>query len=564
MPRFKFSVSQRRRALAKKVEQLDRLESKVTITEPISAVGVCIPALRTLAGIGLLDAAQFSSYPTALANRAEEAARRGARNARPQIHLPAGSSDVLPIAVATRPTADSSGSSGSVVSQTPAPSGGDVVNHGPDRRLAEPVERWRRLDRIRHLGPVAAREAPGGGAAMAPRGGSGAAFDRARRHSAVESSGAGAKCRHGKSGRIERAALGAGARRRWRILGRRRSGRHGADCHPQRSCRCSQWRRSLREERPFSDLFTFTYNCSNQLQSIKDPASRLASFTVSGGDLTAVEYPDGSTWDHGYDSGGRMTSVTEPSSAGEPTKITTITYDNSERVGTITRADSTTETYSAAQEQGWTNSGTSGSPAASTLLAEVGSTYTDPLGDVTTLRPDWCGMGLTDQSVNALSNVSTYDRDSDGLVTIAIDPMNQISQYAYDTHGNVTQITYPDLSTVSYGTYNSFAEPSSMTDQLSRTTTYTYDGQGRRRYALGENGQGSVPHAAPPFPLDWEHIPDKRLFALTADGSTEYWSDNPTRYLVVETDPATGEIKPVLKRGRPVYLWLCREEREAR
>ncbi len=229
---------------------------------------------------------------------------------------------------------------------------------------------------------------------------------------------------------------------------------------------------------PFSQTVTFTYNGSNQLQSIKDSASRLATFTVSGGDLTAVEYPDGSTWDYGYNGSNELTSVTEPSSAGEPTKITTITYDNAERVGTITRADSTTETYSAAQEQGWTNSGTSGSPAASTLLAEVGSTYTDPLSDVTTLRPDWRGMGLTDQSVNALSNVSTYDRDSNGLATIVIDPMNRISQYAYDTHGNVTQITYPDLSTVTYGTYNSFAEPSSMTDQLSRTDTYTYDSEG--------------------------------------------------------------------------------------
>jgi len=43
---------------------------------------------------------------------------------------------------------------------------------------------------------------------------------------------------------------------------------------------------------------------------------------------------------------------------------------------------------------------------------------------------------------------------------------------------NVTEITYPDLSTVSYGTYNSFAEPSSMTDQLSRITSYTYDSHG--------------------------------------------------------------------------------------
>ncbi len=131
---------------------------------------------------------------------------------------------------------------------------------------------------------------------------------------------------------------------------------------------------------PFSQTVTFTYNGSNQLQSIKDPANRLTTFTVSGGDLSAVEYPDGSTWDYGYDGSARMTSVTEPSSSGEPTKTTTITYDNAERVGTITRADSTTETFIAAQEQGWTNSGTSGSPAASTLLAEVGIDLHRPAG----------------------------------------------------------------------------------------------------------------------------------------------------------------------------------------
>jgi RHS repeat-associated protein len=229
---------------------------------------------------------------------------------------------------------------------------------------------------------------------------------------------------------------------------------------------------------PFSQIVTFTYNGSNQLQSIKDPASRLTTFTVSGGDLTAVEYPDGNSWDYAYNGSNQMTSVTEPSSAGEPAKIATITYDSANRVGTVTQANSTTETFSAAQEQGWTNSGTSGSPAAATLLAEVGSTFTDALSEVTTLRPDWRGMGLTDQSVDALSNVSTYDRDANGLATIAIDPMDRITQYAHDSKGNVTKITYPDLSTVTYGTYNSFAEPASMTNQLGGITTYTYDSHG--------------------------------------------------------------------------------------
>ncbi|MGO9466349.1 MAG: hypothetical protein ACLQVF_19585, partial [Isosphaeraceae bacterium] len=183
MPRFKVSVSQRRRALAKKVDQLDRLESKVTITEPISVMGICIPALRTLAGIGPMDAAQFSSYPTALANRAEEAARRGTGNARPQIHLPAGSSDVQPIAVATRPAADSSGRSGAAASQTPAPSGetssttdqtGDwlnLSNAGGDSTESGIADPWQ---------PA---KPSGGGAAMAPRGGSGA---RSTGHGAIQ------------------------------------------------------------------------------------------------------------------------------------------------------------------------------------------------------------------------------------------------------------------------------------------------------------------------------------------------------------------------------------------
>ena len=98
------------------------------------------------------------------------------------------------------------------------------------------------------------------------------------------------------------------------------------------------------------EVTTFTYNVSDQLQSIQDPAGPLATFTLASGDLTAVEYPDGSTWDYSYDSAGRMVSV-QPSSAGAPTKITTITYDSTERVGTVTRADGTTEEFSAAKSR---------------------------------------------------------------------------------------------------------------------------------------------------------------------------------------------------------------------
>jgi len=68
-----------------------------------------------------------------------------------------------------------------------------------------------------------------------------------------------------------------------------------------------------------------------------------------------------------------------------------------------------------------------------------------------------------------------------------------------------------------------------------------------------------------PHPPRFEHDPADRFFRLTsADGAVETFRDNPTRYLCVEPDPETGAMRPVTKFGRPVYLRLCREDREAR
>ena len=68
-----------------------------------------------------------------------------------------------------------------------------------------------------------------------------------------------------------------------------------------------------------------------------------------------------------------------------------------------------------------------------------------------------------------------------------------------------------------------------------------------------------------PLPPRLEHDAAGRVFRLTtADGAVETFRDNPTRYLCVEPDPETGAMRPVMKHGRPVYLHLCREDREAR
>jgi hypothetical protein len=114
-------------------------------------------------------------------------------------------------------------------------------------------------------------------------------------------------------------------------------------------------------------------------------------------------------------------------------------------------------------------------------------------------------------------------------------------------------------------------KPCGRHDPTGGIVTYVY---GSHDQVAGiDTGAGPEPVRAPLAPsprlFRWEHLKDKRRFALTdlygaKAGETEYWRDNPTRYLVVEVDDETGEFKPAVKHRQPVYLWLCREESEAR
>src|SRR5262245_38538109 len=76
--------------------------------------------------------------------------------------------------------------------------------------------------------------------------------------------------------------------------------------------------------------------------------------------------------------------------------------------------------------------------------------------------------------------------------------------------------------------------------------TYTYETRRPTCLAARDQGENCPPTPSTPA-AQWEHLPDKRLYALTREGMTEYWRDNPTRYLVVEPDDETGLMKPVLK-----------------
>ena len=175
-----------------------------------------------------------------------------------------------------------------------------------------------------------------------------------------------------------------------------------------------------------------------------------------------------------FDSG-LLTQLEDPM-----TNLVTISYDSAGRVGTITQPDLTTEEFSADQEQGWTNSGTSGSPAPATLLAAAGSTFTDANSNVTTIRPDWWGLGTAGQLTDALGDTETFDYNSNGLPTIVIDNLNRITQFTYNSQGNITEEIYPDGTDEKF-TFNSDSEVLTDENADGDTTSYTYNAMATSR-----------------------------------------------------------------------------------
>jgi hypothetical protein len=83
-----------------------------------------------------------------------------------------------------------------------------------------------------------------------------------------------------------------------------------------------------------------------------------------------------------------------------------------------------------------------------------------------------------------------------------------------------------------------------------------------------DDGRGAITtyvYTYEDYPQAFSFDHDKQngvLIVTKSDGTEERFRDNPTRHLLVDPDPETGELRPVVKRGRPAYIWLCREERE--
>jgi YD repeat-containing protein len=78
---------------------------------------------------------------------------------------------------------------------------------------------------------------------------------------------------------------------------------------------------------------------------------------------------------------------------------------------------------------------------------------------------------------DAQNNTTSYQYDARGDRTAVIDPINGTSHpttFTYDLMNQLTGITYPDGSSVSFGC-DSRGRRTSVTDQNGKITTYAYD-----------------------------------------------------------------------------------------
>jgi hypothetical protein len=88
-------------------------------------------------------------------------------------------------------------------------------------------------------------------------------------------------------------------------------------------------------------------------------------------------------------------------------------------------------------------------------------------------------------------------------------------------------------------------------------TTYAYDAKDQLVSEPDPNRERQP--VLPKLEVVYDH--PRHVIQITEPGSkTAEFEDGPVRYLMMERDPKTRALKPVIERGKPVYYYLAREK----
>lgn len=214
---------------------------------------------------------------------------------------------------------------------------------------------------------------------------------------------------------------------------------------------------------PSGRSLTFNYDSGNRITSVTDNSGRTVSYAYdSAGTLATVTYPDQTTEQYTYDANHRMLTMQDRRGHVWVTNQ----YDANGRVTKQTYADNTA--YQFAYTTDSNNKVTA-------------TTVTDPNSNEEQVAFDpVSGYPSSDTRAygTSLAQTTTYKREASGLVDSETDALGRTTTYTYDALGNITSVTRlsgTSNAVTTRSTYTSdYNQLASVTDPLGHTTNFGY------------------------------------------------------------------------------------------
>jgi RHS repeat-associated protein len=309
---------------------------------------------------------------------------------------------------------------------------------------------------------------------------------------------------------------------------------------------------------PAGRKITLTYNGEGLVEKAKDPTGHEVKYTYESKKLKSVTLPGeaSATWQFGYDSSRRMTSITD----GLGGK-TTNEYDSSSRV--ISQTDPaeriTTFEYGAFHTK-ITNKATGAVTDEWFTSNNQPVSVTHGFGTTaeTTTSLTYTTAGLLASRTDGNGHTWTYGYDANGNRTSEIDPLEHETKRTYneahqvltetkpsgkkttitrDANGNPETVSQPapesKTQTVSYE-YGPHGEVNTMTDPLSHVWSYEYDSYGDLKAEIDPEGDKR----------SWGYDEDSRVTSAISPRGNEEGAEPAKFTTAVERDA----------RGRPLKV----------